>query len=151
MGGLGFCQGILAAPVLLALLLAAINFATRVEYKVHNPHDSAVIITGASTGQFFIFFRSFFSPLPLLFSSLFSLPSSLFSSLLSSLRFSCLTSVAGIGRHAAEELARYGFYVYASVRSDKDEAELLKAGVPSLIPFRLDVSNPESRVCCLRS
>lgn len=39
-----------------------------------------------------------------------------------------------------------GFDVYASVRNDADEAALKKVGIPSLIPFRLDVSNSESRV-----
>lgn len=50
MGKLGFCQGILAGPVLLAILLAVVNFVTRVEYKVHSPRSSAVIVTGASSG-----------------------------------------------------------------------------------------------------
>jgi len=73
--------GLLAAPVLAALLALLADFATRVQYKVHSPQSSAVIVTGASTG---------------------------------------------IGRHAAEELARLGFDVYASVRNDADAADLKK-------------------------
>jgi NAD(P)-dependent dehydrogenase (short-subunit alcohol dehydrogenase family) len=96
--------GVLAAPVLLALLVLLIDFVTRVEYRVHTPQSSAVIVTGASTG---------------------------------------------IGRHAAEELARQGFAVYASVRSDADEAELKKVGLSTLIPFRLDVTDPKSRVAAI--
>lgn len=104
--GLGFFQGILAGPVLIAILFAAVNFTTQVKYKVHLPSSSAVILTGASTG---------------------------------------------IGRHAAEELARMGFDVYASVRSEKDEAELRGLGIPSLIPFQLDVANPNSRIAAVEN
>jgi len=96
--------GLLAAPVFAALLALLADFATRVEYKVHSPQSSAVIVTGASTG---------------------------------------------IGRHAAEELARMGFSVYASIRSDADEADLKKMGLPTLIPLRLDVTDADSRVAAV--
>jgi len=96
--------GILAAPVLAAVLALLVDFATRVEYKVFAPHSSAVIVTGASTG---------------------------------------------IGRHAAEGLARMGFDVYATVRNDADEADLKKTGLSSLIPLRLDVTDAASRVAAV--
>jgi len=96
--------GVLIAPVFVALLALLVDFATRVEYKVHTPQSSAVIVTGASTG---------------------------------------------IGRHAAEELARMGFSVYASVRNDADEAELKKLGLSTLIPLKLDVTDANSRVAAV--
>jgi len=96
--------GVLAAPVLAALLVFLVDFATRVEYKVFRPQSAAVIVTGASTG---------------------------------------------IGRHAAEALARMGFDVYASVRNDADEAEIKNMRIPTLIPLRLDVTDSNSRIAAV--
>jgi len=102
--GLSILLGVLAAPVLAAILALLVDFATRVEYKVFPPHSAAVTVTGASTG---------------------------------------------IGRHAAESLARLGFEVYASVRNDADEADLKKTGLATLIPLRLDVTDAASRVAAV--
>jgi len=99
-----FVLGVLAFPVLVAVLSSIINFCTRVEYKVHAPNSSAVILTGASSG---------------------------------------------IGRHAAEHLARQGWTVYGSVRSTADEAELKSLNIPTLIPLRLDVTDAASRVAAV--
>ena len=47
----------------------------------------------------------------------------------------------GIGRHAAEYLARLGFTVLAGVRREADMEDLRSAHLPSLHPIMLDVTN----------
>lgn len=48
----------------------------------------------------------------------------------------------GIGRHAAEHLARLGFTVLAGVRREADMAALQSAHLPTLHPIILDVTKP---------
>lgn len=54
----------------------------------------------------------------------------------------------GIGRHAAEHLAReQGFVVYATVRKQADVDALNKLGLPALRPVIMDVAKPVSQSC----
>lgn len=50
-------------------------------------------------------------------------------------------ATSGIGRAAAERLAKNGYYVYAGARKDSDMAELNK--IPNITAVRLDVTNQE--------
>ncbi|EGD77262.1 oxidoreductase [Salpingoeca rosetta] len=49
----------------------------------------------------------------------------------------------GIGRHAAVELAKKGYTVYATVRKQADVDSLKKEGVNTLIPIVMDVTKPD--------
>lgn len=49
----------------------------------------------------------------------------------------------GIGRHAAEELARLGFTVLAGVRKESDIDTLKSSHIPTLLPVILDVTKDE--------
>lgn len=57
-------------------------------------------------------------------------------------------ATTGIGRHAAEYLARQGYNVYAGVRKSKDADEIKSVSyqekIPLLSPITCDVSNHES-------
>lgn len=50
----------------------------------------------------------------------------------------------GIGRHAAELMANKGFVVYAGVRKDSDAASIRGAGIATLVPVKLDVTDEAS-------
>lgn len=50
----------------------------------------------------------------------------------------------GIGRHAAETLAKEGFVVYAGVRKQADVDSLLSEQIDNLVPALLDVTDQES-------
>ncbi|MBD0316346.1 MAG: SDR family oxidoreductase [Nitrospiraceae bacterium] len=50
----------------------------------------------------------------------------------------------GIGAACAIHLDRLGFVVLAGVRRDEDEEALRRAASPSLVPLRLDVTDPAS-------
>lgn len=50
----------------------------------------------------------------------------------------------GIGRHAAESLAKAGFVVYAGVRKQADMDSMLSANVDNLVPVFLDVTDQGS-------
>ena len=49
----------------------------------------------------------------------------------------------GIGRHAAEHLARLGFTVLAGVRKQADADKLAAQGLPTLVPIIMDVTKPQ--------
>ena len=51
---------------------------------------------------------------------------------------------SGIGRHAAETLAKEGFVVYAGVRKQDDADSILSAKIENLVPVFLDVTKQES-------
>ncbi len=58
---------------------------------------------------------------------------------------------SGIGRHAALEIARRGFIVYAGVRRERDAESLRGEGVAGIRPVLLDVaSSPSVRKACER-
>ena len=50
----------------------------------------------------------------------------------------------GIGRHAAEELSRSGYTVYATVRKEADAAALRELGIAALVPVICDVTDSAS-------
>ena len=56
---------------------------------------------------------------------------------------------SGIGAHAAEALARKGWIVFASVRSEAGAAAVRALGVPTLLPLLLDVTQAASRAAAL--
>jgi NADP-dependent 3-hydroxy acid dehydrogenase YdfG len=51
---------------------------------------------------------------------------------------------SGIGRHAAEYLARRGYTVYAGVRKAHDAESIKSAGHKNLFPLLIDVSKHAS-------
>jgi NAD(P)-dependent dehydrogenase (short-subunit alcohol dehydrogenase family) len=52
----------------------------------------------------------------------------------------------GIGRHAAEELARRGYHVFAGVRNENDAEEVRIMKIETLHPLMLDVTSEMSTV-----
>lgn len=56
----------------------------------------------------------------------------------------------GIGRHAAEYLARNGYVVLAGIRFSSEEEEIKSVGVKNLIPIYLDVCKHDACVSALK-
>jgi NAD(P)-dependent dehydrogenase (short-subunit alcohol dehydrogenase family) len=56
----------------------------------------------------------------------------------------------GIGRHAAEYLARNGFIVLAGIRFPSEEKEIRSVGIKNFIPIYLDVCKHEACIDALK-
>ena len=79
------------------IVVGVVYYLMRPVHVVHDPHTSAVLVTGASSG---------------------------------------------LGKHAAEELDRLGFTVFAGARKDSDGATLREEGSSRMVPVILDVTKP---------
>ena len=56
----------------------------------------------------------------------------------------------GIGRHAAEWMAKKGFVVYAGVRKDSDADSIREVGMENLVPVKLDVAKEANVASALK-